>query len=248
LSRICLKVSYKGTNFRGFAEQPGDIPTVAGLLRLSLERVVRSPLVLTCAGRTDAGVHAVGQVVTADLPDHFETSDLERLRRSVNKQIGPDVFVSELKEVDKDFDARFSAVFRRYRYSVLNSENADPLHADTHWWVREHLSVAQMNLACGALIGEHDFSAFCRRPDADASLTRRVIRAEWSRRSDMLDFEIQANAFCHQMVRSIVGFLVEVGRGRRTWDEMSSVLASKDRANASSIAPPTGLVLMEVGY
>ncbi len=242
---IRLLVSYKGTDFHGFAEQPGGLPTVAGVLRAALEKVIRQPLELTCAGRTDAGVHARGQVVSFDA----DVADLHLLVRSVNKQIGPCVVIQSAQNVPFDFNARFSAIGRSYRYTILNSQASDPFRTDFMWWIGEELDIDEMNIASRMVVGEHDFSAFCRRADPDKSLIRSVDSARWMQvERDVMRFEIEANAFCHQMVRSIVGHLVDIGRGKRLPDDIARTLKSRDRSNAAPLAPPQGLVLWEVRY
>ncbi|RTL09027.1 MAG: tRNA pseudouridine synthase A [Acidimicrobiia bacterium] len=156
-----------------------------------------------------------------------------------------------------DFDARFSARSRTYRYTVWSSEVPDPFLATSAWWVDQPLDLDAMRTASEQVVGEHDFSCFCRRPRATApgaepvSLVRRVLSARWDEspeRPGLLTFTISATAFCHQMVRSITGMVVDVGRGRRTPDDVTAALASLDRARAGQLAPPHGLVLWEVGY
>lgn len=250
--RLRLDLSYDGSGFRGFAENR-DVDTVGGRLRGALEQVLRHPVTLTCAGRTDAGVHARGQVVTVDTS---AAVDPIRLRDSLNAMIGPQVVVSEIRTVDATFDARFSARSRAYRYSVLNREVPDPFLAGTAWWVPSPLDVGAMNAAAADLVGEHDFSSFCRRPRVDpgaedVSLVRRVLTAHWVESADqpgLLEFRVSASAFCHQMVRSIVGLLVDVGRGHRAPDDVAEALTARDRSRAGQLAPPHGLVLWEVGY
>jgi tRNA pseudouridine38-40 synthase len=250
--RVRLDVAYDGAPFRGFAEN-ADVRTVAGDLRAALERVLGQSVVLTCAGRTDAGVHARGQVVTLDVTG--PPPEPTRLRDALNALVGPTIVVRGVQLVADDLDARFSACWRRYRYLVLNAEVPDPFCATTAWWVREPLDVGEMNRAALAVVGEHDFSSFCRGPrgEEEASLVRRVHLAGWTaQRSstdlELLRFEIAASAFCHQMVRSIVGALVRVGRGRMDADQVARLLAARDRSGAPNLAPPHGLVLWEVGY
>lgn len=247
LRRVRIDVAYDGGAFHGFAEN-ADVATVAGTLRAALERVLRQPVTLTGAGRTDAGVHAWGQVVSADLPD---TADLVRLHRSLNRQCAPRLVVRSLTWAADDFDARFSARWRRYRYTVLNTATPNPFRVATVWHVATPLNVDAMQLACDPLLGEHDFGAFCKRPNVDppVSLVRRVLDASWSGEAGgELVFEIRATAFCHNMVRSIVGTVVEVGLGRISAGDMAAILRSKDRAFAGKVAPPQGLCLWEVGY
>jgi tRNA pseudouridine38-40 synthase len=244
-------VAYDGSAFHGFAEQR-DVSTVAGELRVALERVFGELSDFVCAGRTDAGVHGWGQVVHADvMRTRFESVDLERVLRGLNKQLSPAIVVRGLTQAAPDFHARFSATARKYRYLVLNAHVPNPFLAATTWWVSDPLDLDAMNQASQAIVGEHDFTTFCRHPKTDepVSLTRRIHSAVWSRRDeDVVQFEIEANAFCHQMVRALTGMLVDIGRGRREIITMASALAAKDRAQGAPLAPPQGLCLRQVVY
>jgi tRNA pseudouridine38-40 synthase len=249
--RVRLLVAYRGDLFHGFAEQP-DVPTVAGALRAVLEDVHGAPIELTCAGRTDRGVHAWGQVVTYDAP--AARCDLERVQRAVNGRLGPDVVVRAASLVPPGFDARRSAAARTYRYTIWNDPVPNPFLAGVAWHVVEPLDLRVLILGCDALIGEHDYSSFCRTPppgpDGEArSLVRRVLDARWEAPDPcVLRFEITASAFCHQMVRSITGTLVEMGRGGRRPGEMAGILRARDRHAAGQLAPPDGLCLWHVDY
>lgn len=251
LCRVRLLVAYDGTDFHGFAEQGPKVRTVAGVLRAAIERVVRQPVELTCAGRTDRGVHAWGQVVSCDLP---AGTDLDGLRRSLTKLCGSEIAIREIAAGPDDFDARFSATSRTYRYQVLNRRAPDPFRARFAWHHPTPLAFELLTLACDPFVGEHDFSAFCRRPkvgegEEPASLVRRVLRAGWTDLGDgMLRFEVEATAFCHQMVRSIVGTIVAAGKGTLRAGDIRGVLASGDRGAAAPIAPPEGLTLWNVAY
>jgi len=258
--RVRLTVAYDGTGFHGFAPNEG-VATVGGTLADALSRVLGAPIELTCAGRTDTGVHGWGQVVSFDAPaDRLaEPEALVDLQHAVNHLCLPAIVVRDAAVAPPDFDARFSARSRVYRYTVLNRPVPDPFLARTAWHVERPLDLSLLRLACDPLIGEHEFSSFCRakkvkprdrRPDdVPASLTRRVIAARWDDLGDdVLRFEIEANAFCHQMVRSIVGTLVEVGFGRRTAGEVSAILGARDRQAAGQLAPPRGLCLWAVRY
>ena len=210
------------------------------------------PIVLTGAGRTDAGVHAWGQVVSGDLP---ESTDLADLQRRVNKLCAPDIAVRSIEWADPDFDARFSATSRRYRYHVWNDPTPNPLLADISWHVHRPLDLDAMKAAAEPIIGEHDFGSFCRKPKMPegmdpASLVRILHEAIWTRVDDspMLRFEIAGSAFCHQMVRSLVGTMVDIGLGRIHHTEMGTILEARDREAAGGVAPPAGLILWEVGY
>lgn len=241
-----MLVAYDGSGFHGFALQPG-VPTVGGAISAALERALRHTVELTCAGRTDAGVHAWGQVVT------FEAradADPVALQRSLNRALKPSIVVRELSVAAGGFDARRSATGRTYWYTVRNDPVADPFSARTAWHVPEPLDLAAMRLACDPLIGEHDFSSFCRRPPVrDASLVRRVRDARWVELGDSkLRFEIEASAFCHQMVRSVVGTLVDIGLGKKRAGDMAFILRSRTRQAAGQMAPAHGLCLQHVSY
>ena len=253
VARVRLVVAYDGGGFRGFAANPG-VRTVGGDLAGALGRVLGHDVAVTCAGRTDAGVHAWGQVV------HFDTPagpDLVALQRSLNKMLGPAVVVREATPAADGFDARRSATGRRYRYTVLNRPLPDPFVAATSWHVDDPLDLRSMALACDPLIGEHDWSSFCKRPpepDPGAgfgprSLVRVVRSAGWTDLgAGVLRFDIEASAFCHQMVRSLVGTLVAVGRGRTRAGDVATLIRARDRTQAAEPAPPQGLCLWEVLY
>lgn len=247
LVRVRMLVAYDGSPYRGFARNR-DVPTVAAALEDAVATVTRHPVTLTAAGRTDAGVHAWGQVVSGDLP----AADLAGLPRRLNALLGPTVVVRAAAVARPGFDARFSARWRRYRYTVLTTPWPDPFRAGTVWHVPRPLSLRDLRLATDPLVGEHDFSAFCRRPrgtPGEPTMVRRVLDADWHDDGDgTLRFEIRANAFCHQMVRSAVGTLVEVGAGRRRAGDVLAILRSRDRSRAGQLAPPHGLCLWEVGY
>jgi tRNA pseudouridine38-40 synthase len=250
LVRVRMTVAYDGSGFHGFAANPG-VRTVGGTLRDTIAKVTRAPVELTCAGRTDTGVHAWGQVVSFDLPaDRFDPA---ALARSLNRLLAPAIVVRDMGPAPADFDARRSATGRTYRYTVLNRPLPDPFLARVAWHVAEPLALDLLRLGCDPLLGEHDFSAFCRKPrhrDAsEPSLVRHVRRAGWSDLGNgVLCFEIEANAFCHQMVRGIVGTLVDVGLARRHAGELLGILSARERSRASPPAPPHGLCLWAVSY
>jgi tRNA pseudouridine38-40 synthase len=271
-------LAYDGSAFRGFAAQP-DQPTVAGALAAALARTTRmaAPPQITCAGRTDAGVHARGQVVHADLP-----AELPKIRRggttrpmeprdlviAINRQVGPAVVVKQAAPAADGFDARRSATGRRYRYLVWNGPVADPLLAPIAWHVPGALDLKRMSAATDVLVGEHDFGAFCRRPLGAAKgdpMLRRVRRAGWTVARDsevndvnagpgsidagrLLRFEIEADSFCQQMVRSLVAELVAVGKGGPTPADLVASLKAGDRSGLPAPAPPNGLCLVSVSY
>jgi tRNA pseudouridine38-40 synthase len=241
-----LTVAYDGTDFHGFAAQP-DQRTVEGALREVLARVLRrDELALTCAGRTDAGVHAWGQVVSLPVADDV---DVERLAHAVTRQLGPEVVVRDAALVDGPFDARHDARWRSYRYTIVNRPAPDPFLARTAWWVPEPLDLSLLRLGADPFLGEHDFATFCRKRSTVSTTVRRVLDANWVDLGDgVLRFDITATAFCWQMVRSIVGTLVDVGVGKVRPGELLGMLRARDRNAAGRIGAPQGLCLWEVGY
>ncbi len=245
-----MTVAYHGGDFHGFAPQPG-LRTVGGTLTETLSRITGYDVDLTCAGRTDAGVHAWGQVLSTDLP--AAKSDLDRLQRSLNMLCAPSIVVRDIEVVPVDFHARYSARSRLYRYCVLNRRVPDPFLEATSWWVPQTLDLHALVMACDPFIGRHDFTSFCKRDKgrtiSPPSYERRVTDARWEEAGDgVLHFWIEANAFCHQMVRSIVGTLVDVGLGKIHAGDVRWIMLRKDRQAAGAVAPPQGLVLWEVGY
>lgn len=237
-----LDVAYDGTGFRGYAIQP-DQRTVQGELEAALAHHT-GPVGTSVAGRTDRGVHAVGQVIGFS---HAVEIDTERVLRSLNSQLGEEIAILDLRRVDDGFHVRFSATGRAYRYQVLNRAVHDPQRARTSWHVADRLDVDAMNEASALLVGTHDFASFCRSA-AGAMTTRDVRWAAWRRRGDLVEFAIAANAFCHQMVRGLVVALVEVGRRRVSPSEIKAMLVAEDRSTGGGAAPPQGLTLMAIGY
>jgi tRNA pseudouridine38-40 synthase len=244
---------------------------VAGALAAAIARAARCPAPppIVCAGRTDAGVHASGQVAHVDLPEEYAGD----LVRAVNRQTAPKVVLREAAPAPGGFDARRSAVWRHYRYLVWNAPVPDPLRASLAWHVAEPLDLRSMAAAGDPLMGEHDFRAFCRRAPGAASaepIVRRVLSAGWRRvpggaevegggrttvgdadggePGSLLRFDIVAGSFCHQMVRSIVAVLVEAGRGRANAATVMQMLGAGTRSGAPRPAPPHGLCLVGVGY
>lgn len=245
-----MTVAYDGGPYKGFAWQPGGQKTVAGALAGAAEKVLKHPVRFVVAGRTDAGVHAWGNVVHFDSPLEESQLDLITLQRAVNKMLRPTIVVRDVAVVDGSYSARFSAVARRYRYTVLNRAVPDPFLAATAWHVEPLLDVRAMQAGCDPLFGEHDFSSFCRKPpDASGSNVRRLTEARWVDLGDgLVRFDVEASSFCQQMVRSMVGLLVDVGLGKRTAADVSWILRGRDRQFAGSPAPPQGLCLWEVVY
>ena len=248
-ARWRLDVAYDGTSFSGWAAQPG-LRTVQGTLEEALGRVLRLPAAaLTVAGRTDAGVHARGQVCHLDVPAAIaEGTDLDRLTGRLARLLPGDVRVQRVTLAPDGFDARFSASWRRYAYRICDDPpRADPLHRSFVLSWPRHLDGERMNHAAGRLRGEHDFAAFCKRREG-ATTVRTLRRLDWNRHGPLLVADVVADAFCHTMVRSLVGCLVAVGEGRRDVSWPAEVLVARRRDPAAAVVPPEGLTLEEVGY
>lgn len=248
---VRLTIAYDGTDFRGLAPNIGVRTVVGELIEVLTPHIGYAPEIVM-SGRTDAGVHAADQVLSFDLPE--KKADFDRIQKMINSRLGPEIVALDVREADPEFSARFDAIGRRYRYTVVNRPAPDPFTARFAWHVPEPLNLASMRLACDPLLGEHDFSSFCRRPKVGpgqdpVSLVRRVDSANWNETSPgVLKFTIAGSAFCHQMVRSIVGFHVAVGKGKRSAGELRWVLQQQSRAAAVSPAPPHGLTLTNVTY
>lgn len=242
--RFALGIEYDGHGFYGWQAQE-NLLTVQGCLESALSKIADTPIKTFCAGRTDAGVHATGQVV------HFETEvtrGLQAWSMGTNTHLPAAICVRWVKEVDSQFHARFSALSRRYRYVIYNHKTRPAiLHSRVTWYYRE-LDVVRMQLAASHLLGEQDFSSFRAAGCESNSPMRDVKCATVSRQGPFVIFDIEANAFLQHMVRNIVGALMRIGAGLEEPDWMQTVLAAKDRKMASETAPPTGLYLTLVKY
>jgi len=246
--RLRLDLAYDGGGFAGWARQPGR-RTVQGTIEEALARILRIEVALTVAGRTDAGVHATGQVAHVDVPAQGWAGLAATLARRLNGVLPPDVRVRAVAEAPAGFDARFAALYRRYAYRVSDAPyGVDPLcRHHTLAWPRP-LDLTRLAAASTCLLGERDFAAYCRRRDG-ATTRRRLLRLDWRRDGDhLLVATVEADAFCHSMVRSLVGALLAVGEGRREPDWPAGLLARRERANEVAVAPPHGLTLEHVGY
>ncbi|WP_017239592.1 tRNA pseudouridine(38-40) synthase TruA [Streptomyces sp. SS] len=249
--RVRLDLSYDGKDFSGWAKQSQGRRTVQGDIEDALRTVTRSQETyeLTVAGRTDAGVHARGQVAHVDLPVDLWQEHRDKLLRRLAGRLSHDVRVWKVEEAPAGFNARFSAIWRRYAYRVTdNPGGVDPLlrgHVLWHDWT---LDMDAMNEAATALVGEHDFAAYCKKREGATTIrTLQVLR--WERRDDgILEATVKADAFCHNMVRSLVGALLFVGDGHRPVDWPGKVLAAGVRDSAVHVVRPHGLTLEEVGY
>ncbi|MFI2029613.1 tRNA pseudouridine(38-40) synthase TruA [Streptomyces buecherae] len=249
--RLRLDLSYDGGDFSGWARQAGGRRTVQGEIEDALRTVTRSTRTyeLTVAGRTDAGVHARGQVAHVDLPVEVWEEHRERLLRRLAGRLPHDVRVWRVEPAPAGFNARFSAIWRRYAYRVTDHPGGvDPLLRGHVLWHDWPLDVAAMNEAAGHLVGEHDFAAYCKRREG-ATTIRTLQRFSWERGADgVITATVRADAFCHNMVRSLVGAMLFVGDGHRPVDWPRAVLAAGVRDSAVHVVRPHGLTLEEVGY
>lgn len=235
-----LTLAYDGSGFRGFAGQPRT-RTVQGVLEDALRTILGHVPKLSVAGRTDAGVHALGQVVS------FEADrDPERIQRSINRLLAPEVVVREATRAPAGFDARHSATAREYRYRIRTGPWPDPFSARFEWHRPGDLRLGPMRRAAKQLEGEHDFASFCRA--AGKSTSRHLRRLTVGKEGEITQVGAVADAFLHQMVRSLVGTLVAVGEGRLAPDDMPRVLKARSRSAAGPVAPPDGLTLLRVRY
>ena len=243
LVRLRLDLAYDGRLFVGWAKQRG-LRSVQGELERTLAFLVGAPVDLVVAGRTDAGVHATGQVAHVDVPRGTELTVAR-----VNRALPEDVRVNAITQVTEDFDARFSAIWRRYRYRIADDE-VGPSPLERRWTLRhpKRLDLDAMNVAAQPLIGEHDFAAFCKPRDF-ATTIREIQELTWQRdEQGCAVMTIQADAFCHSMVRSVVGALVAVGDGRRPIQWVKDILEAGGRPSGVTVMPAHALVLTAVGY
>jgi len=241
--RVRATVAYDGTDYQGFQRQANG-PTVQEALETALARVTGEETTVLAAGRTDAGVHAEGQVIAFDTRWRHS---LEELQRALNAVLPSDVAIRRVVRAHPDFHPRYEARSRHYRYTVYNHPVRSPLARRTSLHVPTRLDVEAMQAAARLVVGERDFAAFGRPPQG-ANTVRRVVRAGWGGEPPWLYFDIEANAFLYRMVRSLVGSMLQVGLGRMTVAAFEQVLLSRDRARAGPTAPPRGLCLVEVRY
>jgi tRNA pseudouridine38-40 synthase len=245
--RIRLDIAYDGSDFFGWGIQARG-RTVQGVLQDALSTITRVPVTLTVAGRTDSGVHARGQVAHADLPEEVWERFGPGLHRLMVRLVPPDIRVTSLAEAPVGFDARFSALRRHYVYRIsVDPAGLDPLRRRDliHW--HHAVDVELMNSGAKKLIGEHDFIAFCR-PRERATTIRTVEQCEVRRDGDIIELHISADAFCHSMVRSVVGALLAVGDGRRPLEWIDQLLQERNRGQDVLVAPARGLTLEAVDY
>jgi tRNA pseudouridine38-40 synthase len=239
---IKLEIEYDGSDFHGWQTQP-ELRTVQGELELSLSSILNHEIKLIGSGRTDVGVHALRQVANFETESGLEP---ETLKKALNGVLPRDIVVKQVKEVNSEFNARFSAKSRVYRYLIFLGRTA--LMRRYSWEVPYSLSMEVMSQAAALICGEHDFSSFCVVQSAKENSICRVDSAIWRHKENELEFTIEADRFLHSMVRILVGTLIEAGRGYFTVADFMSIMEAKDRRKAGPTAPACGLYLVEVKY
>jgi tRNA pseudouridine38-40 synthase len=244
MRNLRILIEYDGTEFHGWQRQPG-LRTVQGSLEEALHTMTGEAVAIQGAGRTDAGVHAAGQVASFTLAAGIPEAGL---LRGLNSYLPADIAILDVSEAPPEFDARFSARGKVYRYRIWNHLVRSPLHARAAWHCRSVLDLAAMRAAAAQLCGEHDFRAF-RASDCERRTTVRIIRRlDVDRQGALITVEIEATAFLKNMVRILVGTLVDLGRGTLTADTIDQMLRSGDRTAGGITAPPQGLTLLRVSY
>ncbi len=244
MRRVLLVVQYDGTDYHGFQRQPG-LPTVQQELERALGKLLNEKVVITAAGRTDAGVHALGQTVT------FETTSpipIDRIVTALNALLPQAVSAVSAHEAPPDFHPRYDAVGKLYGYRILNRELPSPFIGRYAWHIPEPLDVGSMREAARVLRGRHDFVAFSSAGGSAEGTIRELRRLDVQQAGDLIEIRAEADGFLYRMVRRIVGTLVEVGHGRLSVGQVEAILAGRDRRQVPRVAPPQGLSLIKVIY
>lgn len=237
-------VAYDGTRYQGFQRQKNGVG-VQQVLEKALTQVLKEPILIKAAGRTDAGVHALGQVISFSTESPIPP---ENYRRALQPHLPPDIAVREAEYVREDFHARFDAVDKTYQYIVYYSPLPDPTRRNNTWEIREEPDMEKMNEAAALIIGRHDFSSFKNSGSQDTSPVRTMTDAHWEQYGDLYTFTITGDGFLYRMVRNLVGCLVKVGTGHWSVADFQRVMDAKNRKQAGMAAPPQGLYLMHVSY
>ena len=243
MSRYRALIEYDGTAYAGYQRQAVQ-QTVQGELENALYTVVHQPVTISSAGRTDTGVHGLGQVISFEIDWRH---GVEKLQRAINVNLPKDIVILQINETRLDFHPRYDARKRAYEYHIYNTAVRSPIRRHRSWHIKQPLAIDKMNQAAVTLIGVQDFATFGQPPQGNIT-TRELFAAQWRTDRELLIFSIQANAFLYRMVRSIVGSLVMVGRGAWTVEQFVDVLQARDRGRSAAVAPAHGLYLVDVTY
>lgn len=244
MRNLKLTIEYDGTGYHGWQVQ-ADVRTIQGIIEGKLSQITGEQVRLIASSRTDTGVHALGQV--ANFKTH-SSLDAQSFLKALNSLLPEDIHIKDVDEVDEAFHARFSAKGKIYEYRILNGGIPSPFHRHFSWFVPGRLDLVRMRKAAMKLVGRHDYSSFCSAGSMHTTAMRDIYEVTVRRRGGLVVIRIEANAFLRQMVRNIVGTLVEVGRGRMTPSQFGDILEARDRRLAGIAAPAQGLFLVRVNY
>ncbi len=242
--RYKAQVEYDGTGYYGFQRQRKGQPTIQAAVEKAITLITDQPVTITGAGRTDSGVHALGQVISFNLD---WSHGAEALQRAINANLPADIAVLKIEETSPSFHPRYDAQSRAYEYHIHQTPVRSPLQRYRSWHINQSLDVEKMNRAAANLVGTHDFATFGRPPQGKNTV-RQVFSANWRQEDDLIIFYIEANAFLYRMVRSLVGSLKVVGDGHWTIEEFIAAMRACDRKLARKVAPSHGLYLVSVTY
>jgi tRNA pseudouridine38-40 synthase len=242
--KIRITLEYDGSNYSGWQLQSGQ-DSIQARLEAALEQIFRQKIRVHGSGRTDAGVHALGQVAAFDLPRPFEPNDLQR---AMNSLLPPDIAIVDLRTASDDFDPRRDARLRIYEYRVINRDRRSPFDFRYAWLVPAPLEFAAMNAGARRFLGEHDFAAFRSLGSDEKTTVRRIFVSEWRRDGDRFVYRVEATGFMRHMVRTMVATMIAVGRGKLAPAQITELIEARDRARVPASAPPGGLFLVEVRY
>ena len=242
--KIRIKIEYDGSNYSGWQLQVGQ-DSIQARLEAALERIFVRAVRVHGSGRTDAGVHALGQVAAFELPREFDPNDL---KRALNALLPADIAIFEAAAVRDDFDPRRDAQLRAYEYRVLNQDRRSAFDYRYAWLISTPLDLGSMNEAARRFIGEHDFASFRSLGSDETTTIRRVYVSEWLRDNDRFVYRVEASSFMRHMVRTMVATMIDAGRGKIAPAQVTSLIEARDRSSAPASAPPCGLYLVEVRY
>jgi tRNA pseudouridine38-40 synthase len=242
--KVRIKIEYDGSNYSGWQLQVGQ-DSIQARLEAALEQIFQRTVRVHGSGRTDAGVHVLGQVATFELPRHFDPIDLQR---AMNALLPPDIAILEAAAVRDDFDPRRDAQRRAYEYRVLNQDRRSAFDYRYAWLITAPLDLGAMNEAARHFIGEHDFASFRSVGSDETTTIRRVYVSEWRRDGNRFVYRVEASSFMRHMVRTMVATMIEAGRGRMAPAQVKALIEARDRSIAPASATPCGLYLVEVRY